>query len=328
MARRPTDDALHRRLDELLAEGPTADAADDLRVMLGRKSSVLVARTARAAATLGATYLKRDLREAFERLLDAPYTADEGCLAKSALVAALDALRLDEADPFLRGIRCVQMEPAFEDGKPVQIDSAPGVRAKCAFALARLGGADEMLAIATLVTDAEAEARVGAVRAAAHRGGFDAELLLRVKASVGDADTDVTSECLSGLMGVHAERSTPFVAGFLASPDGAIAEAAALALGESREAAALPLLWEHRARTALSSEMEDAVLLAAALSRRDEGVQYLLDVIAEDATTSAARAVTALRIYAHDEQVCSRLSDVVDARDAPSVSRAFQQHFG
>ena len=323
MVRRPTDDALHKRLDELLTDGAPAGAADELRAMLDRKSSVLVSRAAKAAAALEARELAPDLTATFERLLDATPKADEGCLAKVALAEAMDALGALDPAPFLRGVRHVQMEAAY----PSSVDTAPPLRATCAFALARLGGADAMLAITGLVADPEREARVGAVKAIAHRGGFDAELLLRLKALSGDPEVDVTAECLAGLMGVEPARSLAFVADFLRSPDEAIAEAAALALGESRELAALPVLWNHRAHSILSPGMEDAVLLAVALSRRDEGVAYLLDAVANDTPTNAARAVTALRIYAHDAQVSRRVRAAVESRDAAAAWRAFREYF-
>ncbi len=235
----------------------------------------------------------------------------------------MDALRLADPEPFLRGIRYIQMEPVYGGSE----DTAPALRAQCAFALARLGGADAMLALTTLLTDAETEARVGAAKAVAHRGGFDAELLLRMKAGSGDAEADVTAECLTGLMGVEPDRSLEFVAGYLTAPDEAIAEAAALALGESREPTALAALMDHRARTIMSPGMEDAVLLAVALSRSDEGMGYLLDVVADDTPANAARAVAALRIYAHDKAATGRVRSAVETRDVAPASDAFRDYF-
>ncbi|MAF11705.1 hypothetical protein CMK11_14755 [Candidatus Poribacteria bacterium] len=323
MARRPTDDALMARLGEIVDAGPTDDCVPELRGMLSHRNSALVGRAARAVATLGAVELAPDLIATFGRLLDSAPKADEGCLAKAALAEAMDALRLDDREPFLRGIRHTQMEPVYGGAE----DTAPPLRARCAFALARLGGTDAMLALTALLTDPEPEARVGAVKAVAHRGGFDAELLLRMKASSGDAHVDVTAECLTGLMAVEPDRSLEFVAGYLSAPDEAIAEAAALALGESREPAALAALWDYRARTIMSPGMEDAVLLAVALSRSDEGMDYLLNVIADDTPTNAARAVAALRIYAHDEAVTERVRGVVGTRDATLTSDAFREYF-
>ena len=322
MARRPTDDALIERVAEIA--GGSDAALADLRQALARMSSVLVARAARAAASLGATELMPDLLAAFGRLLDAPYKADEGCLAKVALAEALDAMDLSDAAPFLRGIRAVQLEPVYGGRE----DTAPPLRATCAFALARLGGVDAMLALTTLLADPEVQARIGAVKAIAHRGGLDAELLLRLRAALPDEHLDVTAECLTGLMNVEPDRSLEFVAAYLASSDEALAEAAALALGESREPAALAALMDHRAATILSPGMEDAVLLAIAVTRRDEAVAYLLDTVGDDSPANAARAVTALRIYVQDATVADRVREAVEARDAALPNTAFADHFG
>ena len=310
-------------MPEIVDAGLTTDGVTTLREMLGRKNSLLVSRAAKATATLDAKELGSDLSAAFARLMDAGTKADEGCLAKVALVEAMDAIGSLDRESFLEGIRHVQMEAAYGGA----VDTAPPLRTACAFALARLGGADAMLAITALVADSQVQARVGAVKAVAHRGGIEAELVLRLKALSGDVEADVTAECLTGLMGVEPDRSLTFVADFLKSRNEAIAEAAALALGESREFAALPVLWDHRADTILSPGMEDAVLLAVALSRRDEGIDYLLDTIADDTPANAARSVAALRIYAHDEHVSARVRAAVEARSAPAVAHALREYF-
>ena len=324
MARRPTDDALHERLQGIHADGFTDAAVADLRTMLDRKSSVLVSWAARAVATIGASELAPALIAAFERLLDASAKSDEGCLAKVALVEAMDALAVADPAPFLRGIQHTQMEPVWGGAE----DTAPPLRAACAFALARIGGADAMLAIAALLADPASQARVGAAKAVAHRAGFEAELLLRLKAGLGDEQLDVTAECLTGLMMVAPDRSLQFVEERLNSPDEAIAEAAALALGESREPAALEALCAHRDRTILSPEMEDVLLLAIALTRRDEALDYLLRVVGDDAPANAARAVEAMRIYAHDPAAAERVRAGVESRDAQAVWAVFREHFG
>jgi HEAT repeat protein len=315
--------------------------------MVGRWSSVLVARAARVVVEVEAVELAPDLVAAFVRFLDAPAKADEGCLAKVALAEAMDAVRFDESAPFLRGISYTQMEWTFEGritkvipgegmraewtssekGHMTQVDTAPPLRARCAFALARLGGAEATLAITALLTDPESEARVGAAKAVAHCGGFDAELLLRLKANSEDDEVDVTAECLTGLMTLDPERSTEFVASFLHSVDEDLAQAAALALGEPGASTAFGALQDYRSQTILSPVMEDAVLLAVALTRRDKAVDYLLNVIAQDTPQNAARAVVAMRIYARGASVAERVREAVGKRDTEPVWKAFREHF-
>ena len=74
--------------------------------------------------------------------------------------------------------------------------------------------------------------------------------------------------------------------------------------------------------------MEDAVLLAIAVTRRDEAVAYLLDTVGDDSPANAARAVTALRIYVQDATVADRVREAVEARDAALPNTAFADHFG
>jgi HEAT repeat protein len=222
------------------------------------------------------------------------------------------------------------MDPEWtssEKGHQTQIDTAPTLRARCAFALARLGGRDATFAITALLTDPESEARVGAVAAMAHRGGSDAELLLRLKASSEDDEVDVTAECFAGLISVAPERSTDFVAGFLRSDDEDVARAAALALGDPHAPAAFAALSDYRDSTILSPDMEDAVLLAIALARRDEAADYLLDVVASDTPQNAGRAVAAMRIYAHSGPVAERVREAVGKRGAEPAWDAFREHF-
>ncbi|MAF08855.1 hypothetical protein CMK11_00235 [Candidatus Poribacteria bacterium] len=347
MARRPSDDALIIRLGEMIVSGVTDRCIPELHDMLGRRSAVLVARAARVVAELEATELAADLVATFDRFLDSSGKADDGCLAKVALAEAMDALRFDDTAPFLRGIRHTQMEWAYEGritkeipgehmdpewtssekGHMTEIDTAPTLRARCAFALARLGGRDATFAITSLLTDPESEARVGAVAAMAHRGGSDAELLLRLKASSDDDEVDVTAECFVGLMRVAPERSTEFVAGFLHSADEDVARAAALALGEPSAPAAFAALRGYRNRTILAPDMEDTVLLAIALTRRDDAVEYLLGVVAQDTPQNAGRAVSAMRIYAHNAPIAERVRDAVAERAADPPSDAFREHF-
>lgn len=79
----------------------------------------------------------------------------------------------------------------------------------------------------------------GHYRVAANGTPREAELLLRSKARAGDERPAIIGECFSALMSVEPEGSLDFVAQWLAKPDGALRELAALALGESRVPAAL-----------------------------------------------------------------------------------------
>ncbi len=65
-------------------------------------------------------------------------------------------------------------------------DTAADVRGTCAIGLVATGYPRALVAIAALLYDAEPDARLGAIRAAANGTPREAELLLRSKALAGD----------------------------------------------------------------------------------------------------------------------------------------------
>ena len=114
--------------------------------------------------------------------------------------------------------------------------------------------------------------------------------LLHLKALAGDAEPRVVSECLLALLRLDPGGALPFVASFFDRGDAA-AEAAAVALGESRRAEALPLLrgWLDRAsRRGLAR----AALLAIASLRRDEAVDLLLSLAKDEPGPLAREALS------------------------------------
>jgi hypothetical protein len=124
----------------------------------------------------------------------------------------------------------------------------PGCSAKTGIveALRRLG---QDVDLADLLADPEPPVGISAARAvAAHvRGG--GVPLLHLRALAGDPEPRVVSACLLALLRPDAPGEMRFVASFL-ERDAAAAEAAAIALGESRLAEALAVLraWLDPAR--------------------------------------------------------------------------------
>ena len=91
--------------------------------------------------------------------------------------------------------------------------------------------------------------------------------LLRPKALVGDAEPPVVSECLGALLRLSAS-SVDFVAGFLRARGPDVADSAALALGESRLAAAFAPLVDW-ARDVAGTAAERVAFIALATLRRE-----------------------------------------------------------
>jgi len=287
------------------------------KALLGANKA-LAAAAAAIVAQYAVTDLIPDLVASFDRFLG---RQDKGCLAKTALVEALDRLEHYEPELFLRGLHHVQMEPVYGG----RVDTAANLRANCALALARFGYPDVLFELATLVMDPQVEARRGAVKALTHLARDESELLLRVKALAGDAEPDVTGECLHGLIQIAPERSLPFVARFLGGPDLFVAEAAAIALGESRLPEAFGVLHSHW-EDSIDPAFKEMLALPIALTRCDEALAFLLDVVETAHRDTAAAAVRALKVF--DDDACRpRIRAAADTRDEPAVRRAYAEAF-
>lgn len=291
----------------------------ELRPFLRSKSSAVVARAAKMAAELEGGGLAPELVEAFRRLMkDAP-RLDKGCQALTAIATALAKHDVRAVEIYRAGVRHVQMESSY--GLPV--DAAAPLRAVCAVGLVRARDPEALFEAVLLLVDEWPEARAGGVRALAESGSAEAELVLRHKALVGDKRAEVTGECLSGLLRLSPKtRSLPFVADFLDSFNPEIAEAAALALGESRITEAFAVLAQ-----AFSRKPEGAILMAMALLRHDEAVAFLLRQLEESVDRTAASALHALAMYQGDPAVRTRVEKAVERRGGVAVRKAWRDHW-
>ena len=298
------------------------DLARDLAPFLGHKSNHVVAAAAATAERFEVGGLAPDLVQAFERLMHDPAKLDQGCKALIAIVQALVRIEEAAAKVYFAGVRHVQKEGSF--GPPV--DAAAPLRGFCARGLARMGHPDALLECVTLLADPEIPARTGAVRAIADSGRPDGVLLLRLKALLGDEETEVTGECFSALLSLDPAGSVEFAAKFLDSGSEDIAEQAALALGESHLPAAFLVLREAWERGG-ARESRRMLLTAMALSRGDESLEFLLARLREESAPVAADVLAGLRFYARDETVLARIRDILRQRDDPAFEAAFAREF-
>lgn len=298
------------------------DLKRDLGSLLRHKSNHVVAAAASTAERLEASVLAQDLVEAFLALMRDPAKRDPGCKALLAIAKALAAIDHPAAQVYFAGIRHVQMEASF--GPPV--DAAAELRGICAQGLARMLHPDALEACVTLLADREPAARAGAVRAIADSGSREGVLLLRFKALIGDKSTEVMSECFSALLRMSPAPSLPFVAQFLYDDADEVIESAALALGESHLPGALELLrkcWEATAEP----ERKRTLLLAIAMLRLDESLEFLLHRVDEDSQRPAMDALAALALYSRDETVRARIESIIAKRGSESLRTAFAREF-
>lgn len=325
MAKRAPIEEKLAALKKLAQEPITEDSRKAIASALAGANNILAANAAELAGKLGLKELIPDLLRAFDRFSDNPLKMDKGCLAKEAIIEALDDLEYDDDAIFLRGTRYFQVEPAYL--RPV--DTAAVLRGRCAFALVRISGSQIVFELVELLTDPEPQVRIAAVKAFTGVSSDISEPLLRLKAKQGNEDEQVLAECLFALMKVNPERSIDFVERFLdidnlSEPDTRaliLAENAALAIGESKLGKALEILQHHRKKS-MNLDFQDMLLMPIALTRLEGAFEYLIEVIEEDHPQSAVAAVNAIKIFA-DESHRARIQRAVIAKDEPDVSEAY-----
>jgi hypothetical protein len=298
------------------------DLKRDLAPFLRHKSNHVVAAAAAAAEQLEAVGLAPDLVQAFERLMRDPAQLDPSCKATTAIVQALIQLDDPAAKVYYAGVRHVQKEGSF--GPPV--DAAAPLRGLCARGLARTGHPDALLECVTLLADSEIAARTGAVRAIADAGRPEGVLLLRLKTLLGDKDLDIAGECFAALLSLDPAGSVEFVARFLHSRTEGIGEQAALALGESRLPTAFEVLREAWERGG-AAEQRRTLLVAIAMLRIDEALEFLLGRLGEESGPVAADALAGLAFYARDEAVLTRVEGIIRQRGDGALEAVFAREF-
>jgi hypothetical protein len=259
------------------------------------------------------------LLAAYARFLEKPVKQDPSCFAKKAIARALVALDCNHAEFFSRGLRYRQLEPVWGG----TADTAADVRASCAIGLVASGYPRALVELAPLFFDPEPGARMGAVRAAACGNPREAELLLRSKVLAGDAEPQVLGECFTGLLQVEPDESIDFVAAHLEHADDAVRELAALALGESRLAAALAPLKEAWSGLLVADEFRRALLHAAAAHRSEAAFDWLLTIAADARVPVALEVLEALAIYKHNAKLQQRLEAALAERGEPKLLERF-----
>lgn len=235
------------------------------------------------------------MARAFDWYLHDAVRRDPTCAAKIALAEALVRLDGGDAELFGRGLSHVQREPVWGG----TVDTAARLRAVCALGLARANPDDVLLRLAALLADEEVDARVGAVQAIARAARPGAAPLLWFKTLSGDAEVAPLYECFVSLLVLEPERAVALTGSYLTHPNPALAEAAALALGESGLAAAGPVL-QGAWQSADDPARRRAFLRALARLRDDEALAFLLALLESGSATDAHDALAALSAYRDD----------------------------
>jgi HEAT repeat protein len=262
------------RLAELRGQPSSPEGCAEAARCLASKMNLVASKAARIAGEWLAAELTPELVAAFDRFMVKPETTDKRCAAKIEILKALCKLEYPSPSVFRRGMQHVQMEPTWGGS----MDTAAEVRALGAMGLAQTDDPEALEEIVPLLLDRERDARIGAVRAIAASGLPGGALLLRLKALSGD-EPEVLGECFAACCAPRPTKSLEFVAKFLDSHrEEAIAEAAALALGDSRLESAFAVL-RDAFQLLRAPRCRRTLLLAIALLRRENAIDYLLDLV-------------------------------------------------
>jgi hypothetical protein len=273
-----------------LLDDETALAAG-LTKALSDRSNFVVAKAARIAGSRYALAVLPALLAAYDRLFIDAEESDPQTQGKEAIAQALKDLDHREAAPFVRGLKHVQLEPAWGGTE----DRAGPLRATCAHALVAcdIDRAELLRLLTDRLFDPDAVVRRDVVRAIAQSGGFESVLLLRLKALSGDVDAEVFGECFALLLDLEPRESVEFVARFLTAKNAEVVIEAAGALAGSRVADAFNVvrrLWAGP----ISSDLRRSIVFSCAASPLTEAAEFLLSIVAGERADLVEPALTAL----------------------------------
>jgi len=299
--------AIHQLAQDPSAAGAAAELRDALRAKIG----ILVAAAADVVGEHSLVDLAAELPAAFERLIERPVERDPGCRGKCAIARAFH--RLDQWDDvFAKGVRYIQREPVWGGSE----DTAAELRGISGLAHAHFARPDALDVLGELLADSERMAREAAARGLGDAGRPDATGLLRYKALVGDDEAEVQVAVFSSLLALDP-ASVPFVARFLGHAE-TIADSAALALGQSRIEAAVPVLIQW-CGDSLAATRARVGYLALALLRLEPAVSHLLEVIRSGAVADSRAALAALATFRDDPTLTARVLEAAAAHRSATV---------
>ncbi len=316
--------ALEDRLAALAAlrdDPHTAEAKAALKKALGLKTALLVATAADVVGEGHVTELLEVMAAAFDRFVANGPKADPLCRAKIAIVKALQMNEWTEEAPFDAAIRLRQLEPTWDGA----IDTAGELRAIAALGLAQARHPRVLDDLVVLLLDDERVGRVGAARALGDSGRHEAVPLLRYKILAGDPEPEVLTECFGSLLHLEPEASFAFARQHLDASAVELREAAALALGQSRNIEAVRVLGAWAAER--PADERRVAYVAIALVRAPEAFDHLIAVISEQAPEDAAMALDALQIHAHDPKLVERIEATIDRRGDRDLRERFLNRF-
>lgn len=305
---------------EALRGNPAGACVEPLRKALAHRNNYVVAKAADLVREMKLVHLTSELLAAFDRFFENAVKSDPQCWAKNALSRTLAAFELQDVDVFLRGMRHIQLEPVWGG----RSDTAGTLRATCALALVQcrtLTEADLLAHLVELFADKDKAVRVEVARAIEQVGSTSALLLLRLRAVLGVDEPEVLGACYSGVLHIEGVKAIPWVARFLATGDDPAAEAA-LAIAGTHSLEGFNALKACLADAA-DPWFRSVVLSAIALTRQDEALEFLLELVRTESLDAEAAIEAVLRSMPSAD-VVKRLEKLVASN--PRLARAFTGH--
>jgi HEAT repeat protein len=265
----------------------------------------------RAIAQAAALIAKHELRAEARALVDTYYGlasvrshVDGGCLAKEALLQALEALDHGDADVFAHAATYEQ----YERVKGGTREIAARVRVAGVLGLARLGHGDLWCILGACLGDRDAAVRLAAAQAISHRGQRDGAGLLMLRLHASDDVPEIAIECLRGLFTLAPDHALRFAKRALEDHDSSQRERALHALGTANDDRAIELLANRLEQASLAPERE-RLIEALGLSRRARARELLLSIVRDGRPSDAEAAVSALAIHRYDARLLEQLED-------------------
>jgi len=213
------------------------------------------------------------------------------------------------------------MEPVWGG----QSDTAGTLRATCALALVQcrsLTDAELLAHLIELVGDKDKTVRAEAMRAIEQVGSPSASLLLRQRAVLGNDESEVLGACYSGILRLEGVSAIPWIGRFLAASDDSAAEAA-LAIAGTHSPEGFNVLQESFAK-ADDPWWRSVLLSAIALTRQEEALEFLLDLISAESLNAEAAIEAVLRSMPSSE-IIQRLEKSVVGNPRLARTLAAQQ---
>jgi HEAT repeat protein len=306
-------------LERLREQSPEA-CVEPLRKALAHRNNYVVAKAADLVRGFHLEALIPELLVAYDRFFEDPVKSDPQCWAKNALSRALAFFEHQDAEVFLRGMRHSQHEPAWGGSS----DSAGTLRATCALALVQcrsMAESDLLAHLIDLMGDKDKAVRAEVVRAIEQMGSPSAALLLRIRAVLGADEPEVLGAAYGGILRIEGASAISWVSRFLGPGDDSAAEAA-LAIAGTRSAKGFDVLRKRFAEES-DSWFCSVLLSAIALTRQDEAVEFLFDLVRKESLHAEA-AIEAILRSAPSPELMERLEGLVASN--PRLMRVFATH--